>query len=222
MRAEAGMTPSRTEAAALGGNGKVLKEMKGKRMIGLTGGVGSGKSRILQLMEQEYGAGIIQTDLVAKRLEEPGQPGFIALVDGFGAGIVGEDGSLKKEVLARMVFEDRKSREKINGLIHPLVWKYVKRQAQNMEASVVVAESALLLENPDDFFDEIWYVYTAREERIRRLMEGRGYSEEKCRQMMAGQPSKEEYCRCADFVIDNNGSIEMVREQIGGRMEGLR
>lgn len=193
--------------------------MEEKYIIGLTGGIGSGKSRILEIMQQDYKARVIETDRVAKELEEPGQPGYLALTDAFGLEITGRDGLIRKDVVREMVFNDEKTREKINRLIHPLVWEYVKRQAQEGDFPILVAESALLLENPDDFFHEIWYVYTAREARIQRLMEGRGYSRQACLTMMAGQPSEEAYRSHADFVIDNNGPIEAVRGQIDRRIK---
>lgn len=189
-----------------------------KLTIALTGGVGSGKSRVLELLNKEYNARIIQTDHVAKRLEEPGRAGFKALVDEFGAGILGPDGRLDKDTLAGMIFTDAHARERVNQLIHPLVWEYVKDQAETGDEAILVVESALVLENPGDFFREIWYVYTLREQRVRRLMESRGYSVERCRRMMAGQPSEEEYRKYADYVIDNNGSMDAVREQIRRRL----
>ena len=103
--------------------------MDNHRIIALTGGVGSGKSRILELLKKEFGAGIIQTDHVAKQLEEPGQAGFEGLVKAFGEEIVGGDGRLKKDVLARLVFEDEEARNTVNGLIHPLVWEQVQALA---------------------------------------------------------------------------------------------
>ncbi len=193
--------------------------MKEKFTIGLTGGIGSGKSRILELLKQEYGAVIIETDAVAKKLEEPGQPGFAALAEAFGDGIISEDGNLRKDLLTHMVFGNQETRQKINSLIHPLVWDYVKQQAGKGGFSILVAESALLLENPDDIFHELWYVYTARETRIQRLMKSRGYTREKCCLMMQGQPSEEEYRRHADFILDNNGSLDTVRGQIDRKLQ---
>lgn len=195
--------------------------MKKSRVIALTGGVGSGKSWILGLLEQEYHAEVIQTDLVAKKLEEPGQPGLKALIRAFGQEITGEDGYLKKDVLAAMIFGDEKIRDEVNRLIHPFVWETVKKQAQESPSPIVVVESALLPENPGDFFDEVWYVYTLRECRIQRLMESRGYSRERCLRMMEGQASEEEFRKMATYVIDNNGSMEDVRKQVENIMGGL-
>lgn len=191
------------------------------RVIALTGGVGSGKSRILELLEQEYHAEVIQADLVAKELEEPGQPGLKALIRAFGQEITGENGCLKRDVLAAMIFGDEKIREEVNRLIHPLVWEKVKKQVKESLSPIVVVESAILPENPDDFFDEVWYVYTLRECRIHRLMESRGYSRERCLRMMEGQASEEEFRKMATYVIDNNGSMEDVGRQVAKMMNSL-
>ncbi len=183
-------------------------------MISLVGGVGSGKSRILELLKEEFGAEVIQADLVARQLEEPGRPGHKALLEAFGQKILGEDGYLRKDLLAALVFGDPEARERINGLIHPLVWDEVRLWALKSKASLVVVESAILSENRDDFFDEVWYVYTLKECRIRRLMDSRGYSREKCLKMMESQSSEEEFAKAADHMIDNNGSMEDVRRQL--------
>jgi dephospho-CoA kinase len=188
--------------------------MEKKRVISLVGGVGSGKSRILELLKEEFGAEVIQADLVARQLEEPGRPGHKALLEAFGQKILGEDGYLRKDLLAALVFGDPEARERINGLIHPLVWDEVRLWALKSKASLVVVESAILSENRDDFFDEVWYVYTLKECRIRRLMDSRGYSREKCLKMMESQSSEEEFAKAADHMINNNGSMEDVRRQL--------
>ncbi|MCI8662195.1 MAG: dephospho-CoA kinase [Hungatella sp.] len=188
--------------------------MTNNHLIALTGGVGSGKSRILELLVREYKADVIQTDLVARGQQEPGNYGFHALVQYFGQEIVGGDGYLRKDRLSAMVFGDKEARERINRLIHPLVWEQVNRWAAESDSSLMVVESAVLPENPGDFFDEVWYVYTLKECRIRRLMESRGYSKEQCLRMMEGQASEEEFRRWATHIIDNNGSMEDVRTQV--------
>jgi len=190
------------------------RKMEQKRVIGLTGGVGSGKSRILELLKQEYGARVIQTDAIAKSLEEPGKAGYAALVEEFGTGILEKDRTLDKQALSRLVFGDPKARDRINSLIHPLVWEWVQGWVQQVGAEILVVESALLPENPGDIFSEIWYVYTLEENRVQRLIESRGYSRQQCRQMMAGQPSEEEYRKAADYLIDNNGPVEEVSRRL--------
>ena len=94
------------------------------------------------------------------------------------------------------------------------MWDEVRLWALKSKASLVVVESAILSENRDDFFDEVWYVYTLKECRIRRLMDSRGYSREKCLKMMESQSSEEEFAKAADHMINNNGSMEDVRRQL--------
>lgn len=189
------------------------KEEK-KRIIILTGGAGSGKTRVLDILRQEYGAAVLQTDVVAKELEEPGQPGYEAMVNVFGRDILNEDGYLDKKILVRMVFGDKAQRERINGLIHPLVWERMKQWIEQSDSRLVVVESALLPENPHEIFHEVWYVHTAKEDRISRMMENRGYSRERGEQMIAGQPTEEAYRQYADHVIDNNGTREELVRQV--------
>ena len=131
-----------------------------------------------------------------------------------GPEIVGKDGRLRKDILAAMVFGGEEERKRINSLIHPLVWEQVKKRIQESDFPIVAVESAVLPENPGDFFDEVWYVYTLKERRIRRLMESRGYSQEQCLKMMESQALEEEFRSQAAWVIDNNGSMEDVRRQV--------
>lgn len=193
--------------------------MKHKYIIALTGGVGSGKSRILEVLKENYNAAVLQTDLVAKDLEEPGNPGYEAIVKAFGQEILDDTGRVCKDAMVRMVFGDEEARKRINGLIHPLVWEFVKQWCRQSESRVTVVESALLPDNPRECFEEIWYVYTSEENRIQRLRDNRGYSTDRCRQMMERQPSEEEYRQQADQVIDNNGTKEDIYSQIRKIME---
>ncbi len=195
---------------------------KTRKAILLTGGVGSGKSRILGALKEEYGAAVLQTDMVAKELEEPGQPGHEALVKAFGKGILDGNGRLYKPELVRLVFADDKTRDQINSLIHPLVWDKVEQWIQHTDAPLLVVESALMPEKPHDLFQSVWYVSTDRDNRIQRLMEKRGYSRERCQDMIAGQPPEETYRQHADVLIDNNGTSEELNSLIQAAVEHLK
>lgn len=186
------------------------------KVIGITGGVGSGKSRILDMLQQEHGAQVIQADLVAKALMEPGQPGHQALVEAFGTGILAPDGTIDRVVLADRMFHDEAVLNRVNGIIHPMTWKEIKEQTARSVAPLVVVEAALPGEKFRDIYDELWYVYTSEENRINRLLENRGYTREKSRSVMANQPSEEAFRSLADRVIDNNGSMEDTRRQLMG------
>lgn len=184
------------------------------RVIGITGGVGAGKSRILELLKEEYQAEIIQADVVAKELEEPGQPGYRSLVKAFGEGILSSDGRIDRDAFARLIFSDEDSLRRVNAIIHPMTWQAIKDRVAGSQSEVIAVEAALFDERSREVCEELWFVDTSEENRIRRLMENRGYSREKCLSIMENQPGRETFLTLADRVIDNNGTVEDVRSQI--------
>lgn len=190
-----------------------------KRVIGITGGVGSGKSRCLDILKEEYGARIILADLVAHELMEPGREGYEEVVGCLGEGILNGDGTINRKIMAEVIFRDDRKRSQINGIIHPLVWKWMEEAVKRAPEKLVVVEAALMDKEHSDIYDEMWYVYTSKENRRKRLKESRGYSEEKTENIMASQPSEEEFKALCSRVIDNNGSIEETRRQIAGLLE---
>lgn len=190
-------------------------------VLGITGGVGAGKSRVLELLKEDHHAQIIQADQVAKELEEPGQPGLAALVERFGQGILDEEGRLDRNQFAGMIFRDQEALLTVNGIIHPLVWNVIKERVAEADTGLVAVEAALFDERSRDICRYLVFVDTNRENRIKRLMENRGYSREKCLDIMRNQPDREEFLKLADYVIDNNGSLEDVRRQIREMLEEI-
>ena len=184
------------------------------RVIGITGGVGAGKSRILDLLEEEFGAQVIQADLVAKELEEPGRPGYQKLVETFGRGILSEDGTIDRAAFADLIFSDEAALRQVNAIIHPMTWQAVKDRIGKSGKDLVVIEAALFDERSRKACGELWFVDASKENRIRRLMENRGYSREKSLGIMENQPSREAFLALADQVIDNNGTVDDVLSQI--------
>lgn len=184
------------------------------RVIGITGGVGAGKSRILDILKEEFGAHVIQADVVAKELEEPGQPGYKRLLETFGKGILSEDGTIDRTAFAEMIFSDEEAIRQVNAIIHPMVWQTVKEQIAKSHAALVAVEAALFDERSREACEELWFVDTSEENRIRRLFKNRGYSREKSLGIMGNQPPRETFLGLADQVIDNNGTPEEVRRQI--------
>lgn len=184
------------------------------RVIGITGGVGSGKSRVLDILEQDYRAQVIQADLVAKELMEPGEAGYEKLVSLYGGQILKEDGTIDRPRMAGLMFGDTSMIETVNGIIHPLVWSSVRRLILEADSDLVVVEAALPDENHRDIYTELWYLYTSEETRMARLLQGRGYSREKTRSIMDSQLTEQQFRDMADAVIDNNGSMEETRRQI--------
>ena len=183
-------------------------------VLGLTGGVGAGKSRILELFSHDYGAQVIQADLVARKLEEPGQPGLTGLVSLFGTGILQKDGTLDRKGFADRIFGNPEALKRVNALIHPLTWNEIKRQIRESSAELIVVEAALFDERSREVCQYLLYVDTQDEIRIQRLMENRGYSREKCLDIMKNQADRNDFLKLADFVIDNSGSLEESRLQI--------
>lgn len=183
-------------------------------VLGLTGGVGAGKSRILELFSEEYGAQVIQADLVARKLEDPGQPGLTGLVSLFGTGILQKDGTLDRKGFADRIFGNPEALKRVNALIHPLTWNEIKRQIRESSAELIVVEAALFDERSREVCQYLLYVDTQDEIRIQRLMENRGYSREKCLDIMKNQADRNDFLKLADFVIDNSGSLEESRLQI--------
>lgn len=183
-------------------------------VLGLTGGVGAGKSRILELFSEEYGAQVIQADLVARKLEDPGQPGLTGLVSLFGTGILQKDGTLDRKGFAERIFGNPEALKRVNALIHPLTWNEIRRQIRESSAQLVVVEAALFDERSREVCQYLLYVDTQDEIRIQRLMKNRGYSREKCLDIMKNQADRKRFLELADFVIDNSGTVEESRQQI--------
>ena len=183
-------------------------------VLGLTGGVGAGKSRILELFSHDYGAQVIQADLVARKLEDPGQPGLTGLVSLFGTGILQKDGTLDRKGFADRIFGNPEALKRVNALIHPLTWNEIKRQIRESSAELIVVEAALFDERSREVCQYLLYVDTQDEIRIQRLMENRGYSREKCLDILKNQADRNDFLKLADFVIDNSGSLEESRLQI--------
>ena len=183
-------------------------------VLGLTGGVGAGKSRILELFSHDYGAQVIQADLVARKLEDPGQPGLTGLVSLFGTGILQKDGTLDRKGFADRIFGNPEALKRVNALIHPLTWNEIKRQIRESSEELIVVEAALFDERSREVCQYLLYVDTQDEIRIQRLMENRGYSREKCLDIMKNQADLNDFLKLADFVIDNSGSLEESRLQI--------
>ena len=190
-------------------------------VLGLTGGVGAGKSRILELFSEEYGAQVIQADLVARQLEEPGQPGLIGLVSLFGNGILQADGTLDRKRFAEQIFENPEALRRVNALIHPLTWNEIKRQIRESSAELVVVEAALFDERSREVCRYLLYVDTQDEIRIQRLMANRGYTREKCIHIMQNQADRKQFSELADFVIDNSGTVESAEIQIRQILENI-
>lgn len=189
------------------------------KVIGITGGVGSGKSTILEYIGRVYNARVIQADKVGHLMMETGQPGYYQVVETFGSGILNGDQTVNRAKLSALVFEKPELLAKLEKIIHPAVKAYIVEEIDKERTagklSLVLVEAALLIEdNYRVLCDEFWYIYAADEIRRERLKRWRGYSDEKVDRIMAHQMSTEEYRRHCEEEIDNNGELSDVYDQI--------
>ena len=170
-------------------------------ILGITGGVGSGKSKILYDLSNLYGAYIVETDKLAHTLMEPGQTVYQAVVEAFGTEILQaeEPYAIDRAKFAQIVFADKEKLAQLNALTHPAVKAWIRKdieEKRKQDVKIYVIEAALLIQDGyKEICDEIWYIYVNEETRIKRLMKQRGYTEERCRAMFHSQ-EPESYYSC--------------------------
>lgn len=192
------------------------------RKIGLTGGIGAGKSAVADLLVS-YGAVLIDSDLIAREVVAPGTPGLAAVVAEFGPGVLGADGALDRPALGAIVFGDPERLAALNAIVHPLV----RERSAQLEAAaapdaIVVHDVPLLAENGlRPLFDQVIVVDADQEVRLDRLVRLRGMAESEARARMAAQASREQRLAVADLVVENNGSPAELAERVKALWEQL-
>ncbi|MDH6109904.1 dephospho-CoA kinase [Kitasatospora sp. MAP12-15] len=183
--------------------------------IGLTGGIGAGKSSVSRLLVS-YGAVLVDSDLIAREVVAPGTPGLAAVVAEFGPAVLDADGALDRPALGAVVFADPERLQALNAIVHPLV----RARSAELEAAagpddVVVHDVPLLAENGlAPLFDQVLVVDAADEVRVERLVRLRGMAEAEARSRMAAQATREQRLAVADLVIDNNGTPAELEAQV--------
>ena len=200
------------------------------RFIGITGGVGAGKSAILSYLAEKPKTKVMLADEIAHDLMEPGTACYLQIVSHF----AGEDIFVEADApvneteekrpfdrikLAQIIFGNPKKREEMNAIVHPAVKEYVRQQyaleSEKSELELLILEAALLIEEEyDEICDELWYIYTNEENRRHRLKESRGYSDEKIDNIFKSQLSETEFRESTQVTIDNNGDLELTYQQI--------
>jgi dephospho-CoA kinase len=182
--------------------------------IGLTGGIGSGKSTVSRLLA-ERGAIIVDADAIAREVVEPGTPGLAAVAEAFGAGILAADGSLDRPALAAVVFADPEQRRKLDGIVHPLVRARATALAGAAPPDAVLVNDVPLLAETGQAssYDLVVVVEADAETRVARLVQ-RGLTAEDARARMAVQASDEQRRAIADVVLDNSGTPEQLAAQV--------
>jgi dephospho-CoA kinase len=183
--------------------------------VGLTGGIGSGKSTVARRLAA-LGALVIDSDVLAREVVEPGTPGLAAIRAAFGPDVIKRDGSLDRPALGRIVFADRGRLDELNAIVHPLVRERAAAIMNEARPSAVVVQDVPLLVETDytGSFDLVVVVDASDEARIARLAAERGMTAEDVRARMGAQASREERLAAADVVLDNSGSREDLLAQV--------
>jgi dephospho-CoA kinase len=188
------------------------------KVIGLVGGIGSGKS-VVRGMLAELGAAVIDADRVGHEVYLPGTPGFDAVVARFGRGIVDAEGRIDRPKLGALVFSDPAKLAQLNAIVHPLIQAEIERriaeERRREVAPAVIVEAAVLLEAGwDRLVDEVWLVVADREEILQRLSASRGLSRAESEARLARQMSDEERRKASTVVIENRGSVDELRSRV--------
>ena len=195
------------------------------KFIGITGGVGAGKSAVLDYLATKPGVRVMLADEIAHELMEPGTDCYEQIRQAFPEhDIYKEDGHFDRIKLAKVIFSDENKRAGMNGIVHPAVKAYViaeaKRERQEGKLALLVLEAALLIEEHyDEICDELWYIYTSEKNRRERLKLNRGYSDEKIDNIFASQLSESTYREVCREEIDNNHLPEDAFSQIDALMK---
>ena len=188
------------------------------KIIGITGGVGAGKSTILDYLSQKYDAYVIQADKIGHLVMEPGGLCYEHVIALFGRQIIKNDKTIDRKQVSDVVFGNELMRQSLDAIIHPAVKTYILEEIRKQRQAgcrLLVIEAALLLEEHyEEFCNNVWYIHTDEEIRIRRLMDSRGYTREKAESIIARQGSEEFFRKHSDYVIINNGDLKTTWKQI--------
>lgn len=193
------------------------------KVIGIAGGVGSGKSTVLNILRRKYGAVVCMADELGHEVMRPGTEGFDKIRATFGESILSTGGEIDREILARQVYRDPERLRQLGGIVHPLVLAEIRRRiSERAQDRLFILETAILFETGcDRLCDEVWGVITENEIRIRRLMDSRGYTREKAEIIMRNQHSNDTLRALCRRVLVNDGEIGELERQVGVAVENL-
>ena len=193
-------------------------------VIGLTGGIASGKSTISSML-QEKGIRVVDADHIARVVVEVGEPAYNQIVEEFGIEILKEDKTINREKLGTIIFSDENKRQTLNSIVHPAVRKEMLKQVEeekNKQSNAVVLDIPLLFESKlTHIVDKTLLVYVDQETQMKRLMKRNGYNEEEAKMRIDSQLPLYEKRELSDYIIDNNGSIESTKKQLNDLLEKI-
>ena len=195
------------------------------KIIGITGGVGAGKSTVLDHLEKQYNACVLQADKIGHLVMEPGGICYGQVIALFGKQIIKNDKTIDRKMVSDVVFAHEEMRQKLDDIIHPAVKSYILDKIEEQKKAgytLMIVEAALLLEDHyDAFCDKVWYIHTDQEIRIERLMSSRGYTREKAENIIARQATEGFFREHADYIIQNNGDLDETGRQIEDGIRAL-
>ena len=197
------------------------------KVIGITGGVGAGKTKILSYIEQHYNCRVILADEVAARLKKKGNICYTQLVGVLGEKILGADLEIDKNKMATFIFENQELLGQVNAIVHPRVTEYILNEIENEKKKKITdyffIEAALLIEcGYERYVDELWFIYANEHTRKERLRNNRQYSEEKTEKIMMSQMSEEQFLQSCKVRIDNTNSFAETIKQIDRLLQNKR
>jgi dephospho-CoA kinase len=195
-------------------------------LVGLTGGIGSGKSTVSAMLA-ERGAQVIDADAITRALQQAGEPVFDAMVERFGAGILGADGELDRQAVADLVFNDPEALADLQAIVHPAVGEEIARRMTELAGTddIVVLDVPLLVESGRSDLVGLIVVDVDPDIAVQRAVEQRGMREDDVRARIARQATRAERAARADVLIDNSGTLEQLRgrvEEVWSWIQGLR
>lgn len=192
-------------------------------ILGITGGIGTGKSTVLNILKDKYGFTIYEADRIAKEIMEKGGLAYNKIIECFGKDILDEKSEIDKEKMSERVFNNKDNLDKLNNIVHPAVIEEIKSRInrdREKGREKFVIEAALLLESKcNEICDKVWYIYSDEETRIERLKCGRGLEEKQIERVMKNQLSETDFRERTDAVIDNSKSIDNTVMQIEKLLE---
>ena len=195
-------------------------------VIGITGGIGSGKSVVTKLLQAKFGAAVIDTDTIGHEVMEIGKRAYKEIVKVFGKVVLKPDKTIDRKTLGSIVFDNQELLIKLNGIIHPAVEEEVDKRIAGFikkKYKYIALETALLIKvGYNRKCDKIWYIYADKDVRLKRLYVNRGIDKDKALKIFESQSSEEEFRKIADDVIDNSYSEEKTKIQIENILESYR
>jgi dephospho-CoA kinase len=191
--------------------------------VGLTGGIGAGKSEVSRRLAA-YGAVVIDADAIARQVVAPGSDGLAKVVDAFGEDLLKPDGSLDRDSLARLVFADKEQLARLNAITHPLVGQRMAAQERAAGPDAIVVHDVPLIAENDlkSGYDLVVVVDASEHVQLERLTKRRQMSKEQAEARMAAQVSREQRLAIADLVVDNSSSLAELDRQVGDLWAELR